>query len=166
VPSAWNWGCSLAVNLALQRHFGSACHGDGYPNAFHVNVLDRDRRLGDAALHENLDPTKRALGGLVPTADGFWLLHMAQAAKMELHLAFIDNAGKVTRDQILAFATGLPTQFPFRAYLAEYGTNQMLAGWYSAGELQLAVLDRATALTPAGHTARIDHWASSCGPER
>lgn len=162
-PSAWAWGCShsWAVRLAFNGHFGSACHGDGYPNAFHVNVLDRDRRLGDVALHENLDPTKRALGGLVPTPDGFWLLHMAQAATMQLHLAFIDNAGKVTRDQTLAFATGLPTQFPFRAYLAEYGRDQMLAGWFSGAQLQLAVLDRATGALvsgPAGVPARIDHW--------
>jgi hypothetical protein len=162
-PSAWSWGCShsWAVRLAFNGHFGSACHGDGYPNAFHVNVLDRDQHLGDVALHANLDPTKRALGGLVPTPDGFWLLHMAQAATMQLHLAFIDNAGKVSADQTLAYATGLPTQYPFRAYLAEYGKDQMLAGWYSGSQLQLAVLDRATGelvTGPVGVPARIDHW--------
>lgn len=164
-PSAWNWGCShsWAVNLAFNGHFGTACHGDGYPNAFHVNVLDRDRRLGDAALHENLDPTKRALGGLVPTTGGFWLLHMAQAGEvMQLHLAFVDNTGKVTQDKPLTFATGLPTQYPFRAYLAAYGTDQLLAGWFSDGKLHLATLDRATGdlvAGPVSTTARIDLWS-------
>lgn len=164
-PSAWRWGCShsWAVELAFNGRFGAVCHGDAYPNAFHVNVLDRDRRLGEALLHENLDPTRRALGGLVPTADGFWLLHMAQAGAMELHLAFVDNAGKVTVDRPLAFATGLPTQFPFRAYLAAYGAGQMLAGWFSGGRLQLAALDRATGELVAGPVdtaARIDAWSA------
>lgn len=156
-------GCShsWAVRLAFNGRFGSACHGDAYPNAFHVIVAERGRRLGASTLHANLDPTKRALGGLVPTAEGFWLLHMAQAARMELHLAFFDNAGKVTRDTTVAEAVDLETAYPFRAYLAEYGADGMLAGWMSAGKLQLAVLSRATGALlegPVGVDARIDKW--------
>jgi hypothetical protein len=164
LDGAWGWGCShsWAVRLVFNGHFGAACHGDAYPNAFHVNVLDRQRRLGEANLHEGLDPTKRALGGLVPTPDGFWLLHMAQGTQaMELHLAFVDNAGRLTRDQVLPEATALETAYPFRPYLAEYGADQMLAGWFGNGTLHLAVLDRGTGdlvMGPVGVTAKIDQW--------
>lgn len=176
VESAWRWGCShsWAINLAFQDgRFGAACHGDAYPNALHVNVLEPGRHLGDAALHEGLDPTRRALGGLVPADGGFWLLHMAQGpAAMELHLASVDDAGAVTRDEVVAEATGLPSAYPFRAYLAAYGDDRMLAGWHSAGELQLAVLDRASgdlvegpvaARSPDGAEARIDRWSELVG---
>ena len=165
LDSAWRAGCShsWAVRLAFNGHFGAACHGDAYPNAFRVNVLDRELRLGEARLRDGLDPTKRALGGLVPTSGGFWLLYMAQENRaMALHLAFIDNAGRITRDQPLGQATELETAYPFRAYLAEYGADEMLAGWYRAGGLQLAVLDRATGSLvsgPVAITARIDTWS-------
>ncbi len=164
LPGQWAWGCShsWAVRLADNGHFGTACHGDAYPNAFHFVVMDRERRLGDSTLHDNLDPTKRALGGLVPAAGGFWILHMAQAAAMELHLAFVDNTGKVTEDKRLDFATQLETPYPFRAYLAEYGVGAMLAGWLRAGTLQLAVLDKTTgelADGPVGVPASIDKWS-------
>ncbi len=164
LDSAWRWGCShsWSVRLAYNGHFGAACHGDAYPNAFHVNLLDRQRRLAEATLHEGLDPTKRALGGMVATTDGFWLLHMAQGREpMELHLAFIDNAGRVTRDEALPHARDLETTYPFRGYLAAYGATQMLAGWVSKGSLQLAVLDRSTGAWldgPVAVGAKIDKW--------
>jgi len=173
VDSAWRWGCShsWAINLAFQDgRFAAACHGDAYPNAFHVNVFEPGRHLGDAALHEGLDPTQRALGGLVPAAEGgVWLLHMARGeAAMELHLALVDEAGAVVRDGTIAEATGLPTAYPFRAHLAAYAGDRMLAGWWSGNALQLAVLDRASgallegpvvARSPDGVAARIDRWS-------
>ena len=160
----WTWGCShsWAVRLAFNGHFGSACHGDGYPNAFHFVATDREQRLGESTVQDNLDPTKRALGGLVPAQGGFWISYMAQVTTtMQLHLAFFDNAGKVTKDATLAAAKNLENQYPFRAYLAEYGTDQMLAGWMSSGTLQLAVFDRTSGKLvegPVGVKAKIDKW--------
>ena len=170
---AWRWGCShsWAVRLAFNGAFGTACHGDGYPNAFHVVVADRTAQLGEATLQANVDPTQRALGGLVADADGFWLLYQAAdrgpsgsspgSGAMRLHLARIDSAGVIASDDVLAAATDLPTQYPFRPYLAAYGSGQLLAGWHSGGRLQLAVLDgRTGALVdgPAAADAKIDAW--------
>ncbi len=165
LDSAWRWGCShsWAVQLAFNGRFGSACHGDAYPNAFHVNVFDRQRHSAEANLHEGLDPTQRALGGMVPTTDGFWLLHMARGAQdMELHLAFLDQDGGLASDLTIAEATGLATEYPFRAYLAAYGSDRMLAGWYHQGRLQLAEFDLgsgAVLTTPVAVDARIDNWS-------
>lgn len=164
LDGAWDWGCShsWSVRLAFNGRYGAACHGDAYPNAFHVNVFDRLRQMGDVKLHEGLDPTRRALGGIVPTPDGFWLLHMAQeASAMELHLAFVDNAGRPTRDEVLPEAVGLETSYPYRPYLAEYGADAMLAGWHTRGALHLAVLDRASGALvdgPVEVAAHIDKW--------
>ncbi|MCC7020385.1 MAG: hypothetical protein IT332_11545 [Ardenticatenales bacterium] len=170
---AWRWGCShsWAVRLAFNGAFGTACHGDGFPNAFHVVVADRTAQLGEATLQANVDPTKRALGGLVADGDGFWLLYQAPdggttggssgAGTMRLHLARIDNAGRIAADDVLAAATNLPTQYPFRPYLAAYGGDRLLAGWHSGGQLQLAVMDGRTGDLvegPAGVDAQIDAW--------
>lgn len=153
---------SWAVRLAFGDGFASACHGDGYPNAFRLMTHELDRPRGESHIRPGLDPTKRALGGLVPRDGGFWLLYMAQpGADMELRLAAIDREGAVTDDALLSFATGLPTRYPFRAYLASYGVGQLLAGWYSDDELQLAVLDGATGALlegPVPAAARIDNW--------
>ncbi len=154
---------SWAVRLAFGEVFASVCHGDAYPNAFHLLTHGLDRPRGESNLLSGLDPTKRALGGLVPRSGGFWLLYMAQpGATMELHLAAIDLAGKVTRDEKLTFAGGLPTAYPFRPYLATYGEGRLLAGWHKAGALQLAVLDAATGALlegPVAAGARIDLWS-------
>lgn len=153
---------SWAVRLAFGERFASVCHGDAYPNAFHLITHDLDRPRGESNLLSGLDPAKRALGGLVPRPGGFWLLYMAQpGAAMELHLAAIDMAGKVTRDDKLPFATGLATAYPFRPYLAAYGKGRLLAGWPKAGALQLAVLDGETGALlegPAPAGAKIDNW--------
>lgn len=155
---------SWAVRLAFGEVFASACHGDAYPNAFRLLTHNLDRPRGESKLLESLDPTRRALGGLVPREGGFWLLYMAQSASiMELRLAAVDLAGKVTRDQKLPFATGLPTAYPFRPYLAAYGQGRLLAGWQQAGALQLAVLDGGTGALLEGPAAaggaRIDLWS-------
>lgn len=179
VESAWRWGCShsWAINLAFQDgRFAAACHGDAYPNAFHVDVFEPGRHLGDAVLHEGLDPTQRALGGLAPTEGGVWILHMARAeGAMALHLARIDDAGVVTRDAAIAEATDLPTAYPFRAHLAAYDGDRMLAGWSSGDALQLAVLDRASgalvegpvpARSPGGAAAVTRNRSGSFAAER
>lgn len=155
---------SWAVRLAYSERFASVCHGDAYPNAFHLITHELDRPRGESNLLNGLDPVKRALGGLVPRPGGFWLLYMAQpGAAMELHLAAIDMAGKVTRDDKLPFATGLATAYPFRPYLAAYGEGRLLAGWHKAGALQLAVLDGETGALLEGPAAaggaKIDNWA-------
>ncbi|MEO8084900.1 MAG: hypothetical protein ABI780_13840 [Ardenticatenales bacterium] len=163
---AWRWGCShsWAVRLAFDGNgrFGTACHGDAYPNAFHVVVADRDRQFGEATIEENVDPTKRALGGLVAADGGFWLSYQSEdAGTMRLHLARIDDDGAVRSDDVLAAATGLPTAYPFRPYLAAYGDGQLLAGWRSGGRLQLAVLDGSTGALvegPIDTALEIDNW--------
>lgn len=159
---------SWAVRLAFGEVFASVCHGDAYPNAFHLLTHGLDRPRGESNLLSGLDPAKRALGGLVPRSGGFWLLYMAQpGAAMELRLAAVDLAGKVTRDEKLAFASGLSTAYPFRPYLATYGEGRLLAGWHKAGALQLAVLDGGTGALLEGPVAaegaQIDLWSEFVG---
>lgn len=153
---------SWAVRLAFGERFASVCHGDAYPNAFRILTHALDRPSGETLLLAGMDPTKRALGGLVPRDGGFWLLYQAMpGAEMELRLAAIDLDGAVTTDIALPFATGLPTRYPFRPYLAAYGDGQLLAGWRADGELQVAVLDGETGALlegPAAAGAEIDAW--------
>ena len=171
VPHAWRWGCShsWAVRLAFDGAFGTACHGDGFPNAFHVVRADAATFHGESNLQDGVDPTRRALGGLVAApGGGFWLSYLAPSGGAgggtRLHLARIDTAGRVASDTVLAAAANLPTQYPFRAYLAAYGDGRLLAGWPSGGRLQLAVLDAHTGALVDGPTdaaaagAQIDAW--------
>lgn len=147
---AWRRGCShsWAVRLAFDGRFGTACHGDAYPNAFHFVVADRERQYGEATLGENVDPARRALGGLVATDGGFWLLYQSDdGGTMRLHLARLGDDGAVRSDDVIGAATDLPTAYPFRPYLAAYSDGRLLAGWRlngRGGRLQLAVLDGAT----------------------
>jgi hypothetical protein len=143
----WDWGCShsWSVRLAYDGHWGAACHGDAYPNALRVAVLDQQATRGTALLHNNVDATKRALGGLVPApGGGFWLSHIAPSAadatRLELHLVKVDDSGYAGSDQIIAAATTLDSAYPFRTWLAAYGTSHMLIAWRST-KPYVAVVD-------------------------
>ena len=145
----WNWGCShsWSVRLAFNGQWGAACHGDAYPNALRLSVLNPGETLGSANLHEGVDPAQRALGGLVPSNDGFWLSHIAPdgpGSSLQVQLAHLRNDGTLVDERALTQATDLDHEYPFRAYLASYGQGNLLVGWRSNGRLQLAVLDGAT----------------------
>jgi hypothetical protein len=155
LDGGWDWGCShsWSVRLAYNGlHWGAACHGNPNPNAHRLVIMDRGTTLATVLLQEGMDPEQRALGGLVPTSDGFWLSHIAAGqSEPEMHLVHIDDAGSLSQEQVLAAAQGIddgyvpgPSYTPYRAYMADYADGQMLLGYKSSQQLQLAVLDRAT----------------------
>ncbi len=168
VEGGWSWGCSYSwsVRLAYNGHWGAACHGDDIPNALRLQIMDPGdpgRFLGTAILHEGMDPTRRALGGLVPTSNGFWLSHIAEDedSVLQLHLADIDNSAAIGEDRVIPEAQSIDDSYPFRPYMAEYAGDQLLVGWKSDGELQIATLDGFTGELldgPVTVTAGIDQF--------
>jgi len=146
--AGWSWGCtySWSVRLAYDGHWGAACHGDNIPNALRLRIMDPTRTLGTAILHEGMNPTRRALGGLVPRSGGFWLSHIAESEDeiLELHLADIDDSAEIGEDRVIPEAEGIDQVYPFRPYMADYGDDELLVGWKSGGDLQIATLDRST----------------------
>jgi hypothetical protein len=116
--------------------------------------MDPGRTIGTVLLHEGMDPERRALGGLVPTTDGFWLSHIAdQDGDLELHLAHIDNDATVGEDMVVSPAQGIDEVYPYRPYMAAYADDQLLAGWKSGGELQIVALDATTGEVVDGSVA-------------
>jgi hypothetical protein len=145
IAGGWAWGCShsWSVRLAYDGFWGAACHGDGFPNGMRLTVLDPEGVRGEAIFSEGVDPTRRALGGLVPDTGAFWLAHVVpdDGDELTLRLARITDDGTLERDALVQGPTGLDDVYPFRIYLAAYGAERFLLGYKSGGELQLAVID-------------------------
>ncbi|BCM05577.1 hypothetical protein [Ralstonia pseudosolanacearum] len=150
VPGGWDWGCSHSWSVRAGYNgaqWAAACHGDAYPNAMqYVHMAAPAARQDTLQWLSNTDPSRRALGGLVPAGNGFWLNYIEPAGgKLSLKLAKLPNSGTaMTPLSTVAAATSLDTAYPFRPYMAAYGTNQLLMGWKSGGKLVLAVADAAT----------------------
>lgn len=150
LAGGWDWGCShsWSVRIAYNgRQWGAACHGDAFPNAMQVARLTTP-----TAAASNLqwlpgsDPAQRALGGLVPTADGFWLNYFQNTSgTLSLQLAKVPDVGTALQ-QPRAIPTAIPLDsgYPFRPYMAAYGSGRLLIGWKSGGRLVLAVADAGT----------------------
>ncbi len=164
VAGGWDWGCShsWAIRVAYNGHWGAACHGDAYPNAFRLLVMDPGKTLSAPLLHDRVDPTKRTLGGLVGRSDGFWLSHTAPESNStdsnDVHLALVKNDGTV-QDEILRSTPGVSE---IQSRLADYGPGRMLVGWKANDELSIAVLDKSNGQLidgPVQITARIDDFA-------
>jgi hypothetical protein len=144
----WDWGCShsWSVRLAYNGSWGAACHGDAYPNAMRLDVLASPTATAvEKQWLASSDPTGRALGGMVPVSGGFWINYVStDSGTLRLHLARISNSGSIVYDQVVSGATGLDSTYPFRAYMASYGSGRLLLGWKSGGALVLAVASAST----------------------
>jgi hypothetical protein len=150
VAGGWDWGCSHSWSVRLGYNgsqWGAACHGDAYPNA-----MQQARLASPTAAPSPLqwlagtDPTQRALGGLVNASDGFWMNYIQfDAGTPALHLARLPATGSaLVQQSTVAVATGIDGSYPFRPYMAAYGSGKLLMGWTSGGRLMLAVADAST----------------------
>ncbi|MBN2801905.1 MAG: hypothetical protein JXR91_02305 [Deltaproteobacteria bacterium] len=140
VEDGWDWGCShsWSVRLAYNGNFAAACHGDAYPNALRVKILDGGDNPA-VLLHDGTPPDKRALGGLVADEGGFWLSYLQTTDEtLELHLARITDSGEMERDDIIKEAVNIDAEYIFRPYLSRFG-DDLLIGWKSNEKLNLAV---------------------------
>lgn len=164
LSGGWQWGCShsWSVRLAVSGARSIAvCHGDGFPNAMSAKQLNANGTvINTKEWLGNSDPAKRALGGVVPTADGFWINYIDYANTLRLHLAKIDLNGNIVIDNIISAATNLDSDYPFRAYMAKRG-NDLLLGWKSGGNLVLATASLTTGLLTSDSvatTSKIDNF--------
>lgn len=159
LSGGWDWGCShsWSVRAAYDgRQWAAACHGDAYPNAMKVARLSRPTAApSDLQWLTNTDPAQRALGGLVPAGDGFWLNYIqSSSGNLSLQLAKVpDNGSALMQQRTVTAATSLDNTYPFRPYMAAYGTGKLLMGWKSAGRLMLAVADANTGAMLEGPVA-------------
>jgi len=159
VAGGWDWGCSHSWSVRAAYNgsqWGMACHGDAYPNA-----MQQARLSTPTANPSNLqwlagtDPTQRALGGLVSASDGFWMNFIQPGnGTLSLQLAKLPNSGSApTQQSSVSVATGIDSSYPFRPYMAAYGTGKLLMGWKSGGQLMLAVADATTGAIVEGPVA-------------
>ncbi|GLU31925.1 hypothetical protein Busp01_17670 [Trinickia caryophylli] len=156
VPGGWNWGCSHSWSVRAGydgSQWAAVCHGDAYPNAMQYAHM-----AAPAATQNTLqwlndsDPTQRALGGLVPAKGGFWLDYLeASGGTLSLKLAKLPDSGSVMHPlRTVAIAKSIDSTYPFRPYMAAYGTGKLLLGWRSGNKLTLAVADATTGKTLEG----------------
>lgn len=165
MSGGWNWGCSHSWSVRLAQsgnRWAAICHGDGYPNAMSAKQLDANTSvLSTTDWLAGTDPAQRALGGLVPVSDGFWHSYIDNSNGLRLHLAKFDLQGKKIIDNVISEASGLDTAYPFRAYLAQRGSD-LLLGWKSGGKLVLASASLSTGLLTSGAvstSASIDNFS-------
>ncbi|HTF95079.1 MAG TPA: hypothetical protein VL995_03020 [Cellvibrio sp.] len=166
-PGGWEWGCSHSWSVRAAHNgttWGAACHGDAYPNA--MQLVRRTTPASSSSTIQWLtteDPAKRALGGLVPANNGFWLNYIQnENSKLTLKLGqFNDSLSQLQQSFTISVATNLDSTYPFRVYMAAYGNNQLLLGWKSAGKLVIAVADATTGDLvegPVTTTLNIDNF--------
>jgi len=145
----WDWGCSHSWSVRVAQHnqtWAAACHGDAYPNAMQLARFTAPTASTKIQWLNNQDPATRALGGLVPATNGFWMNYLqTENAALTLKLAKFDNSlSQLQQVTTITGATGLNNVYPFRPYMAAYGTNQLLLGWKAGGKLVIAVADATT----------------------
>ncbi|MGH1511013.1 hypothetical protein [Ralstonia solanacearum] len=156
VPGGWNWGCSHSWSVRAGYNgsqWGAVCHGDGYPNAMQYAHMSAPAATQSTLQWLNdVDPSRRALGGLVPAGDGFWLNYIQPVnGALSLRLAKLPNSGSALQSlRTVSVATSIDSTYPFRPYMAAYGTGKLLLGWKSGGKLVLAVADATTGKTLEG----------------
>ena len=138
------FGCfySWSVRLAYSNgRWAAACHADITPNAQRVVIVDQDGQRALTFL-DGSNPRKRALGGLVPAGEDFWLDYLEPAGvdEVRLHLTRVTPTPTLEDDRIIDQAQYLDSDYVFRPYMAKYG-DDLLLGWKSNGQLVLAVAD-------------------------
>jgi hypothetical protein len=163
----WDWGCSHSWSVRLAHNgtqWAASCHGDAYPNAMQLARLS-GRTATPASLQwlGGSDPTQRALGGLVPVSGGHWVNYVEPVnGAPVLKLAKVPESGNAwPTASTIAAATGIDSGYPFRPYMASYGTGKLLLGWKSAGRLMLAVADASSGAVlegPVSTTLPIDQF--------
>jgi hypothetical protein len=163
----WDWGCSHSWSVRLAHNgtqWAAGCHGDAYPNAMQLARLS-SRTATPSSLQwlGGSDPTQRALGGLVPVSGGHWINYVESVnGTLTLKLAKVPESGDTWPAAIpIAAATGIDSSYPFRPYMAAYGTGKLLLGWKSAGKLVLAVADAGSGAVlegPVTTTLPIDQF--------
>ena len=167
LAGGWDWGCShsWSVRTAYDgRQWAAACHGDGFPNAMQVARLTTPTAAANNLQWlSGTDPAQRALGGLVPASDGFWLNYIQSSnGTLSLQLAKVPDSGTALLQQrVITAATALDNTYPFRPYMAAYGTGKLLMGWKSGGRLMLAVADATTGAVlegPVSTALNIDQF--------
>jgi hypothetical protein len=157
LSGGWDWGCShsWSVRTAYNgKQWAAACHGDAFPNAMQVSRLDSPTTAPNALQWlGGTDPARRALGGMVPASDGFWVNYIAptSGSGLALNLAKVGTTGSaLTQQRVISQATSLDSDYPFRPYMAAYGTGKLLMGWKSSGRLALAVANASTGAVVEG----------------
>jgi hypothetical protein len=158
----WTFGCfySWSVRLAYNGFWAAACHADMSPNAHRIVALD-DEGQRELTFVDGTGATDRALGGLVPSAEGFWLSYLRRGTDdLSLHLARVTAEPQLSDDHIIEEARYLDSDYVFRTYLARYG-DDLLLGWKSDERLVLAVAEMQTGAILEGPTvteAPIDNF--------
>ena len=167
LAGGWDWGCSHSWSVRTTydgRQWAAACHGDGYPNAMQVaRFATPTSAASNLQWLSNTDPAQRALGGLVPASDGFWLNYFQTSnGVLSLQLAKVPDSGSALLQQrAITIATSLDNSYPFRPYMAAYGTGKLLMGWKTGGRLVLAVADATTGAViegPVSTALNIDQF--------
>jgi hypothetical protein len=160
IAGGWDWGCSHSWSVRLAYNgtqWGASCHGDAYPNAMqHARLSTPSAAPNSLQWLTNTDPTQRALGGLVSAGDGFWMDFIQfDNGTPSLKLAKLPNSGSTPVQQTtVGVATGIDgSSYPFRPYMAAYGTGKLLMGWKSGGQLMLAVANATTGAIVEGPVA-------------
>ncbi len=150
LSGGWDWGCSHSWSVRLAhngKQWAAGCHGDAYPNAMQLARLST-RTAAPSSLQwlGGSDPTQRALGGLVPVSGGHWISYVETVnGRLTLQLAKVPESGSTwPAATTIAAATDIDGTYPFRPYMAAYGTGKLLLGWKSVGKLVLAVADATT----------------------
>ncbi|KHK49865.1 hypothetical protein PI87_24245 [Ralstonia sp. A12] len=147
MSGGWDWGCSHSWSVRAGYNgaqWAAVCHGDAYPNAMQYAHMATPAGVRDTMQWLNdTDPSQRALGGLVPVSGGFWLNYIELVnGTLSLKLAKLPNSGSVMHPlRTIAAAKSIDSTYPFRPYMAAYGTDKLLMGWKSGGKLVLAVAD-------------------------
>jgi hypothetical protein len=165
LAGGWDWGCSHSWSVRLAHNgaqWAASCHGDAYPNAMRTARLATPTSTSSTLQWlDGSDPAQRALGGLVPTTGGHWLNYIESVGgKLVLKLTKIPDSGSAPgATTTITAATGIDATYPFRPYMAAYGTGKLLMGWKAGGKLVLAVADAGTGAMlegPAATTLAID----------
>lgn len=157
LTGGWDWGCShsWSVRMAYNGRWTAACHGDAFPNAMQVARFANSTASADKLQWlGGTEPTRRALGGLVPATGGHWLNYIEDSGgTLALKLAKVPDSGSVlTLESTIAGTTNLDTVYPMRPYMAAYGTGKLLLGWKAGGKLVLATADATTGAVLDGPT--------------
>jgi len=167
LAGGWDWGCSHSWSVRLAHNgtrWGTACHGDAFPNAMQVSRLTSPTATPDPLQWLNdTDPSRRALGGLVAAGGGFWIDYLQPSANgLSLKLAKVPATGTLlTQRRTIASGAALDGAYPFRPYMAAYGSGQLLLGWKASGRLKLAVADATTGAViegPVTTNLKIDNF--------
>jgi hypothetical protein len=118
---------------------------------------------GQATFSEGVDPSERALGGLVPRGGSFFISHVTldEDGERVAHLATVAADGTLTSDVEISLADPIDGVYPFRVYMADYGQDRFLFGYKSGGALMIAVIDEQGGVVegPVAIDAPIDDFS-------